>query len=93
MAQSAEIYTTPTEYNNTEKVANISTLISQVEPSASNEIFLKSKIQKCVVDNVGFRCINWVKTTGSSVKNTNTNFKDMVTKFVLHSVLHHVGQS
>ena len=48
-------------------------------------------LEKNVVDNICIRCINCGETIGSSVK--NTNYKDMVTKFVLNSVLHHVGLS
>ena len=44
-----------------------------------------------VMDNIGIRCSNCGKTIGLSVK--NTNYEDMVTKFLLNSVLHHVGLS
>ena len=40
---------------------------------------------------MGIRCRNCVKATGLSMK--NTNYKDMVTKFVLDSVLHYTGLS
>ena len=46
-------------------------------------------IEENVVDNIGIRCSNCVKTTGLSVK--NKNYKDMVNKFLLNTVLHHVG--
>ena len=45
-------------------------------------------LKKNVVDNIGIRCRNCIKTTGLSVK--NTTFKDIFTKFVLNTVLHHV---
>ena len=44
-----------------------------------------------LVDNIGIRCSNSVKTTGLSVK--NTNYKYMFTKFVLNTVLHRVRLS
>ena len=40
------------------------------------------------MDNIGIRCSNCGKTTGLSVK--NTKYKDMATRFILDSVLHHV---
>ena len=43
------------------------------------------------MDNIGIRCSNSGKTTILSVN--NANYKDMVTKFVLNSVLEHVGLS
>ena len=46
-----------------------------------------------MVDNIDIRCSDCGKTTGLFVKNTNTNNKDMITKFVLNTVLHHVGIS
>ena len=48
-------------------------------------------LEENVVDNIGLRCSNCGKITSLSLKNTND--KDMVTKFVLNSMLHHVGLS
>ena len=39
------------------------------------------------------RCINCGKETGLSMNNMNTNYKDIITSFVLNTVLHHVGMS
>ena len=44
MASWAEIEKTTKEYTKTQKVTNISILINQLEPSASKEILLESKI-------------------------------------------------
>ena len=44
MAPSYEIDKTATVYTNTKKVTNISNMISQLEPSAPQEILLVSKI-------------------------------------------------
>ena len=48
-------------------------------------------IEDIVVYNIGIRCSNCGKTNGLSVK--NTNYKDIVTKFMLSTVLQHVGMS
>ena len=45
------------------------------------------------VENIAIRCINCGKETGLSMKNMNTNYKDIITSFVLNTVLHHVGMS
>ena len=45
-------------------------------------------IEENVVVNIAIRCMNCVKITGLSVKNTNKIYKYMITKFVL---LHHIG--
>ena len=47
----------------------------------------KESLEENVVDNIAIKCSNCRKTTGLSVK--KTNHKDMITKFVLNSVLHH----
>ena len=44
MTSSAEIYKTTIEPIKTQKVTNTSNFISQLEPSAPKEIWLKSKI-------------------------------------------------
>ena len=45
------------------------------------------------MESIAIRCSNCVKTTGLSVKNTNTNYKYIITKFVLNKILHRVGMS
>ena len=44
-----------------------------------------------VMNNIVIRCRNYGKTNVLVVK--NTHYKDMVTNFLLNSVLHHVGLS
>ena len=43
------------------------------------------------MDNIAIRCSNYEKKTVLLVK--NNNYKDMVTRFALNSVLHHVDLS
>ena len=50
-------------------------------------------IEEHVAENIGIRCSNSGKTTGVYLKNKDKNYKDMVTKFLLNSVLCHVGLS
>ena len=38
-------------------------------------------------------CINGGKLTGISMKNMNTKYDDIITKFVLNKILNHVGMS
>ena len=45
------------------------------------------------VEYISIRCSNCVKETGVSVDNMNTKYKDIITSFVLNTVLHHVGMS
>ena len=42
-------------------------------------------------ENIAIRCSNCGKETGLSTKNMDTNYKDIITLFVLNTVLHHVG--
>ena len=42
---------------------------------------------------IAISCINCRKQTGLSMDNMNTNHKDIVTVFVLNTLLHHVGMS
>ena len=46
-----------------------------------------------MVENISIRCNNCGKVTDLSMKNIKTNSKDTVTKFVLNTLLHHVGMS
>ena len=43
------------------------------------------------MDDIAIRCSNYVKMTGLSVK--NTNYKKMITTFLLNKVLHQVVMS
>ena len=45
------------------------------------------------VENVVIRCSNCGKETGLSMTNMNTNYRDIITSFVLNTMLHHVGMS
>ena len=45
------------------------------------------------METVAIRCTNCGKETGLSMKNMNTNYNDMVPKFLLNKMLHHVGMS
>ena len=45
------------------------------------------------VENIAIIFINCGKETGLSMKNMNTNYKYIITSFVLNTVLHHVGMS
>ena len=45
------------------------------------------------VEKIAIRCSNCGKETGLSLKSTNTNYKDIITSFVLNKVLQHVGMS
>ena len=51
----------------------------------------KESLEENMVENISTRCRNCVKETGLSMKNINTNYKDIITKFVLNTMLHHVG--
>ena len=53
----------------------------------------KENIEGNVMDNIAIRCSCCGKITGISVKNTNTNYKYMIIKFVLNIVKQHVGMS
>ena len=43
------------------------------------------------LDVISIRCINCKRETGLYLK--NTTFDEMITKFVLNAILHHVGMS
>ena len=43
------------------------------------------------VENVAIKCSNCGKETGLYMKILNTNYKYIITSFVLNTVLHHVG--
>ena len=45
------------------------------------------------VENIAIRCSNCGKKTGLSMKSINTNYKHIITFFVLNTVLHHIGMS
>ena len=45
------------------------------------------------VENVDIGCSNCEKETSLYIKNMNTNYKDIISSFVLNAVLHHVGMS
>ena len=42
---------------------------------------------------IAIRCSNCAKETGLSINHINTNYKDIITLFVLNTVLHHVGMA
>ena len=42
---------------------------------------------------IDIRCSTCGKETGLSINNMNTNYKDIITSFVLNILLHHVGMS
>ena len=42
---------------------------------------------------IAIRCINCGKERGLSMNNINTNYKDIITSFLLNTLLHHVGMS
>ena len=46
---------------------------------------------KQTVLKVDIRCINCGKETMIYVENLNTTYKDIITTFVLNTMLHHVG--
>ena len=46
-----------------------------------------------VVESITIICSNCGKETGLSMKNMNTNYKELITKFVLNTMLHHVDIS
>ena len=43
------------------------------------------------VDTIAIKCINCTKDTGLHFK--NTTIEEIITKFVLNAILHHVGMS
>ena len=45
------------------------------------------------VENIDIRCSNCGKETVLSMKNMNTNYKDIITSFVLNTVLQYVCMS
>ena len=45
------------------------------------------------VENIATRCGNCGKETGLYTKRIDTNYKDIITSFVLNKMLHHVGIS
>ena len=45
------------------------------------------------VENLAIRYINCGKPTGISMNNMNTNYNDIITKFLLNTMLHHFGMS
>ena len=45
------------------------------------------------VENIVIRCSNCGSETGLSTNNMDTNYKDIITSFVLNTVLHHVYMS
>ena len=75
--------------NNIENKITLLPLLLKVFAMVKMRLWYANKtFEENVMDNIGIRCINCGKTTDLSVK--NTNYKDMVTKFVWNSVLHHV---
>ena len=45
------------------------------------------------MENISIRCSNCGKSTGIYTKNMNTNYNDIITKFVLNKILYHIGMS
>ena len=43
------------------------------------------------MENIAIRCSNNGKETGLYMKNMNTNYKDIITSYVLNTVLQHVS--
>ena len=50
-------------------------------------------IIKNKVEHIAIRCSNCGKETGLSMGDMNTKYKDIITSFVLNTVLHHFGMS
>ena len=50
-------------------------------------------VEYCIVETIDIRCNNCGEETGSSMKNMNTNYKEIITKSVLNKMLQHVGMS
>ena len=50
-------------------------------------------VRKKKLENIAIRCSSCGKETGLSMNNMNINYKDIITSFVLNTVLHHVGIS
>ena len=42
---------------------------------------------------IAIRCSNYGRERGLSINNMNTNYKNIITSFVLNTLLHHVGMS
>ena len=53
--------------------------------------YYKENLEENVVETIAVSCSNCGETTGLYVKNTNTNYNNMITKFLFNIVLHHVG--
>ena len=64
-------------------------ILSLLRVFAMFELHLISDEEK--LDVIYKRCINCKRETGSYFK--NTTFDEMLTKFVLNAILHHVGMS
>ena len=45
------------------------------------------------MENVAIRCSICGKSTGTSMKNMNKNYNDIIAQFVLNTMLHHIGMS
>ena len=43
------------------------------------------------MEHIAISCIRYVKITGLSMDDINTNYKYIITSFVLNTVLHYVG--
>ena len=48
-------------------------------------------VDKKIVENVAISCSKYGRSTDISMKNMNTNDDDIITQFMLNTMLHHVG--
>ena len=68
---------------------NIIQIGGQVFPGITH-VFVRNYIENCLKD-LFVRCNNGAKETMIYMDNMNTTYQDIITSFVLNTVLHHVG--
>ena len=75
----------------TENITNTNkrTIPSLLKAFAMFDLNLISNREK--LDVIAIKCINLKKETGLYLQ--NSTFEEMITKFVLNAILHHVGMS
>ena len=84
------------EYPTDSKETQIKMLQSQLKIFSMFKMrfcYDKENVEVNVVENIAIRCNNCGKETGLSMKNVNNNYKEIITNFLLNTMLYHVGMS
>ena len=75
------------------EITLLTTFLKQISMSQMCFCYNKEPDEKNDVKIIAIRCIHCGRETGLSMKNINTNYKDIITSFVLNALLHHFVMS